>query len=458
MKAIPVIAVADVGKTNKKIFLLDEHYQLVFEKKTNLEGTVDEDQFASENVELLSQWLKESIDQLLQDERFEIKAINFSAYGASFVYLDENFQVIPPLYNYLKPYPTKLLKEFYNKYGGESALAKKTASPVLGSLNSGMQLYRLKYEQPEKFASIKHALHLPQYLSFVLSGKLYSDITSIGCHTNLWSFHCKCYHEWVAQEGITEKLAPITEVDAIGGFYHENIPVGIGLHDSSAALIPYLTSFHTPFILLSTGTWCISINPFNHTPLTDYELYHDCLCYLSFSGKPVKASRLFAGHDHEQQVKRIAKHFHKEEDYFTTVEFDKNLLHGKKSMIHRMQSVGQEDMLAQSVFQSRKLDAFSSYEEAYHQLIMDIIVEQTRSTKLVLGDTKVKQIIVDGGFSNNAIYMQLLAEAFPEQEVYAATIAQASTMGAALVMHKHWNKKPIPSDIIQMKHYSIANA
>ena len=41
----------------------------------------------------------------------------------------------------------------------------------------------------------------------------------------------------------------------------DTIAVGAGLHDSSAALIPYLSAFREPFILLSPGTWCISLNP-----------------------------------------------------------------------------------------------------------------------------------------------------------------------------------------------------
>ena len=48
--------------------------------------------------------------------------------------------------------------------------------------------------------------------------------------------------------------------------------VGIGLHDSSAALIPYLVNFSMPFVLISTGTWCISMNPFSKTALTAEEL------------------------------------------------------------------------------------------------------------------------------------------------------------------------------------------
>ncbi len=77
-----------------------------------------------------------------------------------------------------------------------------------------MQLYRLKYEKPEVFAEIKYALHLPQYLCFILSGKLHTDLTSIGCHTNLWDFQEKQYHDWVKQEGIAEKFAPVLKSNA----------------------------------------------------------------------------------------------------------------------------------------------------------------------------------------------------------------------------------------------------
>src|SRR5439155_3341014 len=154
----------------------------------------------------------------------------------------------------------------------------------------------------------------------------YSDITSIGCHTALWNFKEGDYHDWVYQEGINKKLAPIISCTEIAGNTNGNIPVGCGMHDSSAALIPYFTSFNEPFILLSTGTWNISMNPFNHQMLSDYELHHDCLCYLTYKGKSVKASRLFAGYEHEQQIKKLAAHFNKAVDYYKGVGYDTTLL------------------------------------------------------------------------------------------------------------------------------------
>jgi L-fuculokinase len=53
--------------------------------------------------------------------------------------------------------------------------------------------------------------------------------------------------------------------------------------------------------------------------------------------------------------------------------------------------------------------------------------------------------------------MYLLAESFPGMEVYAASVPQASALGAALAIHSHWNKLSLPADLIELKLYSIAH-
>ena len=60
---------------------------------------------------------------------------------------------------------------------------------------------------------------------------------------------------------------------------------------------------------------------------------------------------------------------------------------------------------------------------------------------------------MDGGFGKNPVYMHLLAAAFPGIEVFAASIPQASAMGAALAIHRQWNRGPMPGDIIDLKYY-----
>lgn len=209
----PVIAIFDVGKTNKKLFLIDENYSIVYERSARFVETVDEDGEPCENLESLRSSVYDSLHQVLQLKEFDVRAINFSTYGASFVYLDENGNPLTPLYNYLKEYPEALKKAFYAEYGGEEKISLETASPILGSLNSGMQLYRLKNEKPEIFKKVKWALHLPQYLSYLITGKAVADITSIGCHTQLWDFNKSEYHNWVKTEKIDEKFGTFTPAD-----------------------------------------------------------------------------------------------------------------------------------------------------------------------------------------------------------------------------------------------------
>lgn len=439
-----VIAIFDIGKTNKKVFLFNEDYEIVYEETEQFDETRDEDGDSCEDVEKLSSWVRNSIEKLFRQEKFNVVAMNFSAYGASLVYIDADGNVLTPLYNYLKKYPPALKEEFYSNYGGVDQFCLETASPDLGSLNSGLQLYRMKKEKPNTFGFFKYVLHLPQFISFLVTGKAFADITSIGCHTALWDFSKKDYHEWVVKEELIYILPPI--VSSTTGITcnwqeHEFI-AGIGLHDSSAALIPYLVSFREPFALISTGTWSISLNAFNQIPLTIEELQQDCLCNLSFEGRPVKMARLFAGYEHDQQVKRIGNHFNKSNGYYKQVRFNPVTTAKLRS-----------GMAGSVQIEKRDLSVFEDYETAYHQLMLELIARQQQSTNLVLKGTNVKRIFVDGGFSQNPVYMHLLAEAFPDLEVYAASTPQASALGAALAIHQHWNNHNVPKNLVDLKHY-----
>ena len=457
----PVIAIFDIGKTNKKLFLFTEQYDIVWQKSEQFDETVDDDGYPCEDLTTLSQWITTSLVQVLTLPEYTVRALNFSTYGASFVYLNDAGQPTGSLYNYLKPFPAAIRTQFYDRYGTEATLSLETASPALDSLNSGLMLYRIKHDKPQLFRQIRYALHVPQYLSFLITGQVASDMTSIGCHTMLWNFAQNQYHSWVLTEELDQILGPISTSDNVLDVSYQGHPlkVGVGLHDSSAALIPYLASFTEPFVLISTGTWCISLNPFNNSPLLVEELQYDCLCYLHYKGQPVKASRLFAGYEHEQQVKRLAEHFGVEPIYYQTVAYNSTIIQQLRS--HRAGGDFQyvkSPPLQESLFAHRNLTEFSTYEEAYHQLMLDIIAQQLVSTNLVLANvptqqTTIKRIFVDGGFSKNPIYMNLLAAAFPGMKVFAASVAQATALGAALAIHQHWNQQPVPADCIQLKQY-----
>lgn len=442
----PAIAIFDIGKTNKKLFVFDEDYRILSEKTIRIPEARDEDGDPCEDLTSLIAWIGSSMRELT--EKYTLNFVNFSTYGASFVHVGAEGNPVAPLYNYLKPHPTDLFSGFYSVYGGEREFSMITASPVLGNLNSGLQLYRLRKQRPEVFEKIHHSLHLPQFVSFLITGKAYSDITSIGCHTALWNFRQNHYHEWIYREGISEKLPPIFPCDEVIDTNWKGKPMkaGVGLHDSSAALIPYLATFDDPFVLISTGTWCISLNPFNSAPLTHEDLLNDCLCYLEYKGKPVKASRLFAGYEHETQVKRLAAHFLVQEDAYCAISFDPLVV----ADMSKQEDAAPEGLYS---FRNRDLSSFRSYGEAYHRLMMDLMQAQLRSLQLVLQPGCTRKIFVDGGFQKNPVYMNLLASSLPDLEVYAASVGQATATGAAMAIHRYWNTKPLPENIVRTERY-----
>ena len=51
---LPVIAIFDIGKTNKKLLLFDQQYKLLHEESTQINETTDEDGFACEDIDALS--------------------------------------------------------------------------------------------------------------------------------------------------------------------------------------------------------------------------------------------------------------------------------------------------------------------------------------------------------------------------------------------------------------------
>ena len=283
---IKVVLIFDIGKTNKKCFLFDQGLNEVYQEYRQITEIKDEDGYPCDDLQAIIGWILEKMNWVLDSKKYDLIAINFSTYGASLVHLDANGDILTPLYNYLKPYPQSSQDSFYQKFGDPSTIAKQTSSPQMGMLNSGLQLYWLKYTKPVIFDTIYHTLHLPQYLSYLFSGKAICEYTSIGCHTNLWDFLNNGYHSWVLQEQIHLKFPPLVTSSTTFNttIKNQTLKIGTGIHDSSAALVPYRLLSDKPFLLISTGTWSISMNPFNNEPLTIHELENDCLEFLQPDG------------------------------------------------------------------------------------------------------------------------------------------------------------------------------
>jgi sugar (pentulose or hexulose) kinase len=434
-------AIFDIGKTNKKFSVFDEQLTEIHREIEQLPQTADEDGFPTENLPLLTDWMKNILEKAVRSKDFAISKLNFSTYGASLVHLDTNGHPVTPLYNYLKPFPEDLLEKFYAQVGGKDAFCVRTASPALGMLNSGLQLYWLQQARPEAFARIQHTLHLPQYGSYVFSKKLCSEYTSIGCHTGLWDYADQTYHAWVVQQG----LAPLfpTSVPATSKtstlVYDRVLEVGTGIHDSSAALIPYLLSTKDPFLLISTGTWNITFNPFNQELLTPSELNQDCLNFMRTDGSPVKASRLFFGNEFNIQTKLLAEHFgHREQNYHHIITFDEALYNkwsaGEKPLFH-LHSIQYPDNSIQSAAQTH-WNLFPSPEEAFHRMMIELMRLQGKAIRLAAGTMPIHKLYVDGGFSQSDVFIHLLRKEFPATEIIISPSPLGSSLGAAMAINE----------------------
>ncbi len=429
-----VIAIFDIGKTYKKILLFDSMLKLVFQTEEKFAEITDEDGVSCDDIAKIETWMIDSVSEFQAGSEFNLRAINFATYGASLAYLDTKGERVTPIYNYLKPMPAEVLAGFYQKYSGEAEFSRCTASPALGMLNSGLQILWLKKHKPELYTNVSQVLHFPQYLSYIFSKRICSEYTSLGCHTAMWNFDKHRYHKWLADENI-QLPVPVSNNEATETVINgQKIQVGIGIHDSSSSLAPYLISSEDPFILISTGTWCIFMNPYNDEPLTADQLKKDGLCYMSTMQKQVKSSRLFMGHIHDVNAERIAEYFGVKADHYKSVQSNENLV---QKLLHK-RVFFLNGIPADYVDSTVDLSDFKSYEEAYHQLIIDLTYIGLDSLQLVIPKSDVtRSIYVTGGFARNEIFVRLLAALLPWKSVFTSEIDNATALGAAMIM---WNK------------------
>jgi hypothetical protein len=170
------------------------------------------------------------------------------------------------------------------------------------------------------------------------------------------------------------------------------------------------------------------MNPFNDTPLTIEDFGDDCLCYLTPEGKQVKSSRLFAGPMHEKIEEVLRSHYGLSGSNIKDIAYDP-----EKIPIPNIRTTT-NGTASETIEEYVGLDA----EEHYHLGIKHIIQLLKPKIDRVL-TPNVKQIFVDGGFSQNKVFMGMLLDAFPSHQVSAASVPQASALGAAIVMREFWD-------------------
>ena len=429
-----VIAIFDIGKTNKKILLFNEDFEVVFKNSTRFDEVVDDDNYPCDDIEAIENWIQSEIKKIQEQGEHRIKAINFSTHGATLVYLDTKGKRITPLYNYLKPLDQVDFNAFYDNFGGVDKFSRKTASPAYGMLNTGLQMYWLKNFKPHYWNKVEAILHYPQYLSYLFTKKVTADFTSVGAHTATWDFDTMNYHSWLSEENISLPEPTNGKEATIATVNGEEIAIGSGLHDSSSSIIPLLKKNHgNEFILLSTGTWVIAMNPFSKETLTQHQLTNNCLCFMTPDKQQVKSSMQFLGQIHEVYLEALSTYFKVDIDTHLSLKLDSNLCAKIASDPLRV-------FLAEGIdtdFEAKEflLHKFENYESAYHQLVFEISKKVINAIDLILDEnSNLKDIYISGGFNRNQIFVQFLSLLKPNITIRIPTIKNESALGAALLM------------------------
>jgi len=429
-----VIAIFDIGKTNKKMLLFDKNFDVVFRNSIRFEEVVDCDNYPCDDIESIEKWVKDQIIVIQEEGVFNIRAINFSTHGATLVYLDKDGNRITPLFNYLKPLDHVDFNDFYDNYGGVDDFSRKTASPAYGMLNAGLQMLWLKNYKPHYWSKVENILHYPQYLSYLFTKKITADFTSVGAHTATWDFDTMNYHSWLSDEDINLPK-PVNGSEATIAIVNgAEIAIGCGLHDSSSSIIPILKKNEgNEFILLSTGTWIIAMNPFSKEALTKQQLNHNCLCYMTPEKQQIKSSMQCLGRIHEVYLDALSSYFKVDIDTHLHLKLNKNLCEevvSKSTRVFLEKGIDTE-------FEAKPalLENFDTYESAYYQLVFEISKKVTAAIALILDkNNALKDVYISGGFNKNEIFIHFLSSLKTEITIRIPTIKNESALGAALLM------------------------
>jgi len=341
------------------------------------------------------------------------------------------------LYNYLKPLDHVDFNDFYNRFGGVDEFSRRTASPAYGMLNSGLQIYWLKNYKPAYWDKVEAILHYPQYLSYLFSQKIRADFTSVGAHTATWDFDTMDYHNWLSEENI-DLPKPTNGKEAIMAKVNgEQIAIGSGLHDSSSSIIPLLKKNDgNEFVLLSTGTWIIAMNPFSKEKLTQQQLANNCLCFMTPEKQQVKSSMQFLGRIHEVYLEALCKYYNVDIDTHLNLKLNKELcskIYSNQTRIFLAEGIDTDFEAKDDLIQG-----FKNYESAYYQLVFEISQKVNHAIDLILDkNNSLKDIYISGGFNRNKIFVQFLKLMRPELVIKIPKVTNESALGAALLMRDY---------------------
>ncbi|MDB5473286.1 MAG: carbohydrate kinase [Devosia sp.] len=298
------IAVIDIGKTNAKVVLIDSRTRQQIGARSTPNSVVRDGLYPHADVERLWQFIVQSLAALQLDHG--IDGISITTHGATAALMAGDTLAMPVLdYEFQGP------EEMAADYAAARPPFSETLSPLLpNGLNLGAQIFWQSRMFAKQFSAVTRILTYPQYWAWRLTGESASEVTSLGCHTDLWAPDRSDFSSLTDREGWRKLFPELRPAASVIGPVSDEIvevaglvagtPVTVGIHDSNASLIPHLGGHEAPFTILSTGTWAIAMTVGGGTQGLDAG--RDSLANVDAFGRPVPTARFMAGREFELLV------------------------------------------------------------------------------------------------------------------------------------------------------------
>ena len=301
------IIVVDIGKTLSKVSLWTAAGEML-DRQTRPNVPIETGGIRRLDVEGIGVWLVEALSRYAGEAVTRIVPVG---HGAGVAAIREGRLAFAPL-DYEQPIPA----DVGARYDRERDPFEVTGSPRLpDGLNMGAQLFWLDEIEADTMAG---ATLMPwaQYWAWFLSGTATSEVTSLGCHSDLWCPHSDNFSDLADRRGWSARFAPRARADAVIGSLRPGLAektglpgsaeVLAGLHDSNAALLAaqgFREIAGAEATILSTGTWFVAMRSLGDAgaiPVLDEG--RDCLINVDAYAAPVPSARFMGGREIESVI------------------------------------------------------------------------------------------------------------------------------------------------------------
>jgi sugar (pentulose or hexulose) kinase len=295
------------------------------------------------------------------------------------------------------------------------------------ALIHGLQLFWQQQAYPQDFARVKTVVPWIQYVAFLLSGKLVTEISGMACQSHLLNIRTGGYSSLVKHMGWEPLFPPLAKAwEAIGTLRGEFLGNGFrghgavlaGVHDSNANYLRYLAAGQKKFTLLSTGTWIIGFD--TETGLAGLIEEKDTVSNTDVFGNRVGSCRFFGGREFEI----LSGGASGDAATLATVQ---GLIAAATYALPSFSDGG--GPVPRSGERGRIMGSLPKTPEKKASLASLYCALMVAECLAALGSKH--DIIVDGPFSRNLVFLQVLAQLRQGQSVLASDLRDGTTAGAA---------------------------